>query len=94
MQGHLYVHDWFATGDGPALRRALEEFKRGFLLIAESYVGPSGSSAGIDEFKRLTDVIWGLPQNIRAEWHAEFQRAWSDQGYRSTLLLARLEELY
>jgi hypothetical protein len=94
LQGHLRVHDSLASGDEGLLELAREDFKRGFILIAQRFVGSSGASAGAEEFKEFADLIWGLPQHIRAEWQAEFQRAWSEEEYGSTLLLARLEELY
>jgi tetratricopeptide (TPR) repeat protein len=94
LQGHLRVHDSLSSDDESLLRLALEDFKRGFILIAQRFVGSSGASAGAEEFRKFGDLIWGLPQHIRAEWQAEFQRAWSDEEYGSTLLLARLEELY
>jgi tetratricopeptide (TPR) repeat protein len=94
LQGHLRVRDSLASGDEGPLQLALEDFKQGFILIAQRYVGSSGASAVPGEFRKLADLIWGLPPNIRAEWQAEFQRAWSAEEYGSTLLLARLEELY
>jgi len=94
LQGHLRVRDSLASGNEDLLRLALEDFKQGFILVAQRYVGSSGASAVAGEFRKFADLIWGLPQNIRAEWQAEFQRAWSEEEYGSTLLLARLEELY
>jgi tetratricopeptide (TPR) repeat protein len=94
LQGHLRVRDSLASGDEGLLLLALEDFKKGFILIAQRYVGSSGASAVGSEFRKLADLIWGLPLNIRAQWQAEFQRAWSQEEYGSTLLLARLEELY
>jgi tetratricopeptide (TPR) repeat protein len=94
LQGHLHVRDSLASGDEAPLRLALEDFKEGFILLAQRYVGSSGASAVASEFRKLADLIWGLPLNIRAQWQAEFQRAWSQEEYGSTLLLARLEELY
>jgi tetratricopeptide (TPR) repeat protein len=94
LQGHLRVRDSLASGDEAQLRLALEDFKEGFVLIAQRYVGSSGASAVADEFRKLADLVWGLPLTVRAQWQAEFQRAWSKEEYGSTLLLARLEELY
>ena len=94
LQGHLRVHDSLSSGDESLLRAAREDFREGFILIAQRYVGSSGASAVAREFRKLAELIWGLPQHIRAEWQAEFQRAWSQEEYGATLLLARLEELY
>jgi hypothetical protein len=94
LQGHLRVRDSLASRDEGPLEAALEDFKQGFILIAQRYVGSSGASAVPSEFRKFADLMWSLPPNIRAEWQAEFQRAWSEEVYGSTLLLARLEELY
>jgi tetratricopeptide (TPR) repeat protein/GTPase SAR1 family protein len=94
LQGHLRVRDSLSSGDESLLRGAREDFKQGFILIAQRYVGSSGASSVAREFRKLAELIWGLPQHIRAEWQAEFQRAWSEEEYGATLLLARLEELY
>jgi len=94
LQGHMRVRDSLASADEGLLHLALDDFKQGFILIAQRYVGSSGAAAVPREFRKLADLIWGLPQHIRAEWQAEFQRAWSQEEYGATLLLARLEELY
>jgi tetratricopeptide (TPR) repeat protein len=94
LQGHMRVRDSLATTDAGLLHLAREDFKQGFTLIAQRYVGSSGAAAVPKEFRKLADLIWGLPKNIRAEWQADFQRAWSQEEYGATLLLARLEELY
>lgn len=94
LQGHMRARDSLAAGDEGLLRLARDDFKEGFILIAQRYVGSSGAAAVPREFRKLADLIWGLPRHIRAEWQAEFQRAWSQEEYGATLLLARLEELY
>jgi hypothetical protein len=94
LQGHQRVQDALLSGDESLLGPALEDFTQGFILIAQRFVGSSGASAVAKEFRKLAELIWGLPQHIRAEWQAEFQRAWSEEEYGATLLLARLEELY
>lgn len=94
LQGHMRARDSLVSGDEGLLSLALDDFTRGFILIAQRYVGSSGAAAVPKEFVKLADLIWGLPQHIRTKWHAEFQRAWSREEYGATLLLARLEELY
>jgi tetratricopeptide (TPR) repeat protein len=94
IQGHLQVNRWRETGDEAALRDALERYQNGFLLIAQDYVGSSGTAAVADEFKALHEVIERLPAEIRAEWQSELRRAWSAEKSGATMLLARLEELY
>lgn len=94
LQGHLRVHDSLEFTDESLLSLAREDFKEGFILIAQRYVGSSGASAVPSEFRKFADLIWGLPLNVRVEWQAEFLRAWSKEEYGATLLLARLEELY
>jgi tetratricopeptide (TPR) repeat protein len=94
LQGHLSARDALVTGDDALLAVARDNFKEGFILLARRYVGSSGAAAVADEFRKLADLIWGLPVGIRAQWQAEFQRGWSQEEYGSTLLLARLEELY
>jgi len=73
---------------------AVNHYKQGFAQLAVKYVGSSGAASIGDEFDRFGTLVWQLPPQVRAEWQEEFRRAWSDQGPGSTLLLARLEELY
>ena len=40
------------------------------------------------------EVIKQLPSEVKAEWQTELRRAWSQQKSGTTMLLARLEELY
>ncbi|HEY5987784.1 MAG TPA: hypothetical protein VIV12_15625, partial [Streptosporangiaceae bacterium] len=94
LQGHLDTRDSLETGDQRLLSSAREHYKNGFSLIAQGYVGSSGAAAIAEEFKAFRELVWQLSDETRAEWQAEFRRAWSDQTPGSTLLLARLEELY
>jgi tetratricopeptide (TPR) repeat protein len=94
LKGHLAVNDYLQTGQEASLGSAVEFYKKGFAGLAEKYVGSSGAASIGDEFDRFGELVWKLPKDIRAEWQDEFRRAWSEQGPGSTLLLARLEELY
>lgn len=94
LRGHLAVHDYLRTRSESQLGIALQHYKDGFAQIAQGYVGSSGAAAIGSEFVAFGKLAWQLPTEIRAEWQEEFRRAWSDQGPGSTLLLARLEELY
>ncbi len=94
LQGHLGIHDWLATADQVRLSEALRNYTEGFALIAQGYVGSSGAAAISDEFRTFGKLLSQLSADIRAEWQDEFRRAWSNLGKGSTLLLARLEELY
>jgi ABC-type cobalamin/Fe3+-siderophores transport system ATPase subunit/tetratricopeptide (TPR) repeat protein len=94
LQGHLDIRDWLETEDASRLDSAQERYKTGFAQIAQGYVGSSGAAAIGGEFDTFGELVWQLPEQTRATWQAEFRRAWSDHGPGSTLLLARLEELY
>jgi tetratricopeptide (TPR) repeat protein len=94
LQGHFCIHDSLETGDGRDLRNALEYYKTGFSLIAQRHVGSSGAASITSEFRTLGDLMKRLPPRTRQEWLAELRRAWSRKASGSTLLLARLEELY
>jgi tetratricopeptide (TPR) repeat protein len=94
LQGHLGVRDYLETGERSRLGRALENYKVGFALIAQGYVGSSGASAIPGEFKTFADLFAQLSPEIRAQWQDELRRAWGGEKDGSTLLLARLEELY
>ena len=94
LQGHFDVYDTLRTGDEGTLSDALEHYKKGFALIAQEYVGSSGAAGLPREFERFRELIWQLAPDIRKEWQAELRRAWGGQTSGSTLLLARLEELY
>jgi tetratricopeptide (TPR) repeat protein len=92
--GHLAVHESLETGDENILNSALESYKKGFELIAQRYVGSSGAAAIPHEFKAFREIFSLLSPGIRAEWQEQLRRAWIDLEQGSTLLLARLEELY
>jgi tetratricopeptide (TPR) repeat protein len=94
VRGHLNVHRWEETGDKRLLRSALGEYRAGFALIAQAYVGSSGASALQGEFRTFADLFSRLPQNVRAEWQNELRRGWHDLPAGSTMLLARLEALH
>jgi hypothetical protein len=92
--GHVAIHDWLGTRDSRRLSAALEMYTEGFGLIAGGYVGSSGAAAISGEFETFEKLFGKLPDDIRAKWQDEFRRAWGSLEEGSTLLLARLEELY
>jgi hypothetical protein len=94
LQGHLCVRDWLAAGDRSQVRAALGHYKGGFALIAEGYAGSSGAAAIEGEFKTFAELAQQLTPEIRAEWQDELRGAWYNLQNGSTLLLARLQELY
>lgn len=94
LQGHLAIHRWLDAGQERHLERALYHYGRGFALIAQDYVGSSGASAIPGEFRRFRKLFERLPQDVREHWQVELRRTWSHEKAGSTLLLARLEELF
>ena len=94
VRGHLDVHRWEETGDERRLLTALGEYRAGFALIAQAYVGSSGASALQVEFRIFAELFSRLPQSVRAEWQNELRRGWHDLPDGSTMLLARLEALH
>jgi len=99
LQGHLAVHRGLEDGDHDELDVALDHYCKGFALIAQDYVGSSGASAIPSEFDKFRQLFERLPQDIQARWRTELRLAWGQIGEEdeeggSTLLLARLEELY
>jgi hypothetical protein len=94
LQGHLGIRDFLNSQDGRFLPAALENYKTGFGLIAKGYVGSSGASAIPEEFKIFAGLFSQLPAHTREEWQNQLRSAWSGLESGSTLLLARLEELY
>ena len=94
LQGHLAIHDWLAAHDERLLGAALQNYKEGFAQIADAYVGSSGASAIGGEFEKFGKLFSRLPPDVRAEWQEELRRAWTAVDNGSTLLLARLEELF
>jgi hypothetical protein len=94
LQGHFGVRDSADLHDDWGLRRALEHYKEGFILIAQRHIGSSGAASITGEFRTLAGLMDKLPPETRQEWLAELRRAWTGKGPASTLLLARLEELY
>jgi tetratricopeptide (TPR) repeat protein len=94
LHGHLGIQDSLETGDGSQLGAALQHYKEGFAQIAQGYVGSSGAAAVAGEFKLFGELVWRLSPAVRAEWQDELRSAWSNLEHGSTVLLARLEELY
>lgn len=94
LQGHLRIHAYLQTQDENQLSIALQHYKEGFAQVAQGYVGSSGAVAVPGEFRRFADLIWQLSPEIRAEWQNELRRSWSGLARGSTMLLARLEQLY
>jgi tetratricopeptide (TPR) repeat protein len=94
LRGHLGIRHWKETGDTSALDGALDNYTTGFGLISQGYVGSSGASALPGEFATFARLFDQLPSEIQAEWLDELRREWSTLGEGSTLVLARLEELY
>lgn len=96
VQGHLKLHDWHRTRDPSYLSAALEHYKEGFAQVAQGYVGSSGIAAVASEFQTFKELVWNLPlpDDVREEWQEELRGAWAGLPNGSTLLLARLEELY
>jgi tetratricopeptide (TPR) repeat protein len=94
LQGHLGIRDWMHSGGQEHLEAALPKYVEGFALVAESYVGSSGAAAVPGEFKTFAELFRNLPKEVQTEWRRTFRRAWSQLEDGSTLLLARLEELY
>ncbi len=94
IQGHLDIREWLETNDDSLLDAALQRYKVGFAQLAQQHVGSSGAATIASEFKKFAPLVWLLPVHVREQWEEEFRRAWSGNAAGSTLLLARLEELY
>lgn len=94
LQGHLAIEDWLTSEDESLLDIAVENYKIGFVLIAQTFAGSSSGFTLNREFERFRRLLVKLPADIQAEWLTEFRRHWSSPGDASTYLLARLEELY
>ena len=96
LQGHLKVADWTTGADVSVLRSAVENYKIGFVLIAQTFAGSSSGFTLNREFERFRKLLLALPPEVGAEWLVEFRRYWSTEAQddASTYLLARLEELY
>ena len=95
VAGHLRIHTWAETGDDRLLDLALRYYADGFLHIAErGHVGSSGAAMIRAIFKTFSELVVGLPENIRAEWVDHLRREWSGRQAGVTILLALLEELY
>ena len=94
IMGHLAVADYCRSRDQANLASALEHYKTGFANIAERNVGSSGAAAIPVMFAAFKQAFSGLPDTVKADWLRELHASWSRVGEGSTLLLARLEELY
>jgi hypothetical protein len=94
IMGDLAVADYEQSGDEARLAEALDHYKTGFANIAERNVGSSGAAAIPAQFAAFKQVFSGLPESVKADWLRELHASWGQDGAGSTLLLARLEELY
>jgi tetratricopeptide (TPR) repeat protein len=94
LQGHLAVRRYLANPNEADLSTALHHYTEGFAQIAKGFVGSSGAAALGGEFETFEELVWQLPDEIRAAWREHFREAWSSADSDSVLLLARLEELY
>jgi hypothetical protein len=94
LRGHLGIHDALEHGDKGGLGAALDNYKTGFVLLAQGYMGSSGASAVAREFDKFARLFSGLSPDVRAQWLEELRSAWFGVGQSSTPLLARLEQLY
>jgi hypothetical protein len=94
LQGHFGVHDSTDPLDEAGLSRALEHYKEGFVLIARRHIGSSGAASITAELRTLRALMEKLSDETRQKWLRELRRAWTGKESASTLLLARLEELY
>jgi tetratricopeptide (TPR) repeat protein len=94
LQGHLAIRAWRESHEDAHLDVALENYKEGFELIARGYVGSSGAAALPGEFEIFVGQVQQLPLEVRATWYKELQVAWRGLQEGSTLVLARLEEIY
>ena len=94
LQGHLAINDYLRTPDEDVLNRALENYKNGFASIARRRVGSSGAASIPAQFKAFEQLFRKLPPAVQEEWQNKLKEAWRDLDDGSTLLLARLQELY
>jgi tetratricopeptide (TPR) repeat protein len=100
LQAHLAVNDYFDaedagdTGDADKRDGALDHYESGFVNLAKRHVGSSGTASLKGEFATFQSVIAQLPYNVQMAWQAKLRSAWAAAGDVSTVLLARLEELY
>jgi tetratricopeptide (TPR) repeat protein len=96
LQGHLLVHDAVDSGRTDRLDEAIQHYSTGFLGLADRRIGSHGSSAIAEEFSQFHDLFGRLQPDIQARWYDRLRHDWSPEtlGFRSTLLLARLEQLY
>lgn len=94
LKGHLSIHRWNESQDERELDAALASYTQGFALLAKGHVGSSGSSVIPEVFGRFSEMFGTLPASVRQVWLRHLRSAWTDVEYGSTVLLARLEELY
>lgn len=100
LHGHLGIHDALEHADASGLsaaldnNAALDNYKTGFRLLAQAYMGSSGASAVAREFEKFAGLFSQLPPEVRAHWLGELRSAWFGVGRSSTPLLAGLEQLY
>ena len=101
LKGHLAARDYKRSDDAGSLDeahayldQALAHYQEGFADLAKRHVGSSGTASLSAEFAVFEEIFSGLPEEVRADWHAKLRSAWAAiTGEESMLLLAHLEEL-
>lgn len=93
VRGRLGIHDALDSGDMNGLDAALDNYKKGFALLAEGYMGSSGAAAVGTEFDKFTELFSEFPPDVQSHWRNALRAAWIGEQ-SSTPLLALLEQLY
>jgi hypothetical protein len=94
LRGHVAIRDYLRNHDTSILDQALTHYKAGFANIARRPFASSGAAAIPAEFKTFEQLFRQLPPGVRSDWQTEFTTAWRGLQDGSTVLLARLHELY
>lgn len=94
VRAHLAVHEGLATRNDALLNDALEDYQYGFALLARGFAGSSGAAIIPDEFRVFGGLLQKLPADVRATWRRQLTQVWGGLESGSTVLLARLQELY
>jgi tetratricopeptide (TPR) repeat protein len=94
LRGHVAWHDGKVGGQASRWQDALQEYTKGFSLIATGYYGSHGISALPREGRVLRKHIAGLPQAEAKRWCDALNEAWKGQGHEASILQAIVSSAY
>jgi tetratricopeptide (TPR) repeat protein len=94
IQGHVAWREGILSRQTECWQRALAEYKKGFPLIAEGFLGSHGIRALPQEGEKLKSNMLEMPRSIALSWCEEFNQAWGLLGGQADILMGIVSDIY